>query len=56
MTTKTIDNLEGLLYRSMRLAKVAIESLDNKMMRETLQEIYTEIDGKINAMEEQEDR
>lgn len=48
---------EYLLDRAMRLAKTAIESIDNnKLMRDTLENLYLEIDLKINHNEELEDR
>ncbi len=56
MKKRTIDNVEDLLYRAMRLAKTAIESIDNQTMQDSLRDIYVGIDGEINRMEEREDR
>jgi hypothetical protein len=55
MKRKAYSN-EYLLDRAMRLARTAIESIDNKLMRDTLENLYLEIDLKINHNEELEDR
>ena len=56
MKKRTIDNMEDLLFRAMRLARTAIELIDHKMTKDHLLSIYTEIDLKIDQIEEQEDR